>query len=1282
MNYIHNIKLAILSLLLIILSGCDSDSNNTGFPSGCGGANNLCVSALTITPNKSAVLVNGQQSYKAIATLTDDSKLDITDKVTWSVDNVAIATLEVEGSNVIATGVTDGLVTIIANYHDSNARAELLVGEISVSITPTVSTILTGMEQRYQAFATFPNGLQLDVTSQLTWQSTNTTVASISQTDNGVKVKGLTEGAVSISANYQNKSIYSQLNVVNSTLETLIIAPATTVLPKGTTKQYSAFLTTNSGDVIDVTTQVAWQVANNAIANIDDEALLSALNTGSTQIRATLVYNAKTLNASASLTVSNAQLNSIAITPVNGVFPVGKIGGYHAMGNFSDGSVIDITRVSTWTIANSNVAQIIPTGFFAGDTIALAAGKTTVSATFNNMTASTSLEITNAEIVNVSISPEEVTSPLGTKVAYSAYARYSDGSKQDITQLATWTSSNPKIVAIEFSRALSGVANSLAVGKTDVSVSFAGLNKSTSHTVSEAVIESLQIIPLNSNVPVGAEGQFTAIAHYSDKSTADVTQSANWQVDNYSVAAVIPNGAGAGYAKALKEGTTQLSVKFAEQTASTLITVSAATLESISLTPAIAETPAGTTIQYQLFGIYSDGTTHNLSTFADYQTSDNTLVTINSDGLATAHQYNEKPVIILASYNGLQTKSKLKVTAGLLDRIEVTPASQSIAIGHKGKLQARAFYSDNTSLDITPQATWSVNDGDIASVDNTQADSGTVLGLSEGTVTVTANFAGKTATNKTNVTSAVLESVTISPIKSTLVAGLSKQYTLIAQFSDHTNVDVTELSTWQSSDTNIAAIDTIGLVQSYKEGNVSITGSYQGLSSSANLSVLDILLTSLQVTPENPNEPVGSRGYFTATAFFNNGLNTDVTRSTTWSSSNTNVVSIVASGTKAGQANADEVGTATIRATYRGMTTATIATVTKAELINIVITPSTASVVQGMQYQFIATGIYSDNSYKNITNEVNWQTSDTNVANINNDGLASGEQQGTVKVTAKYQGKQAQATLVVSAPVITRLVVIPTTNTLPVGSSASYQAIAYDSTGKDYEVSNTADWRVVNQTIAHVDNTEQKGGFVTALSIGTSQIVVSFSGMTETVNVIVTPAKLTSLTISPTDITIIDGNTQTYVATAHFTDATNLVVTKESSWLSTQPLVASISSNGSAIAVTKEPGVTNIQATYLGMTTQTSLTVQEKEIDSLQIVPHVNYFSVGEQVQLTCSIIYIDLTVGDCTDEALWTIDDDTIAHIEPTGGLVTGLAVGDTRAYATYKGITSSNKDGQVSIR
>lgn len=1279
MKIFTSIKYLFSSLLLLVLSAC-GDGSNSGFPTAdCGDADNLCVQAITITPEKSAVLVAGYQSYQAIATLTDGSEADITERVSWSVDDTSIATIAADGSTVIATGISNGTAIISAQYRGLQSNAHLSVGAITFSITPSVATILTEMQQSYQAFAVFPNGLQQEVTNQVTWQSDDTDIATINVSESGVTATGLTEGLATISASYNGTSIFAQLNVVDSTAETLLIAPATAILPLGTAKQYSAFITTSGGEVIDVTSTVNWQVTDNTIASIDATAWLSAIKEGSTTITADMMHSDNALSATAVLTVNTAELDSVAITPVDGVFPVGKIGVYRANAHYSDGTVIDVTRQTTWQVADTAIGSIVESGIFAGDSVALSPGKTSVSAQFQSLSSSTNVEVTDAKIISLSISPTDVSTPVGTLVTYQAHAIYSDGSKHNVTELGAWSSSAPAVAGISISGTNAGIADALTIGTTDISMNFDGLSQSTSLTVNNAVVQSLQITPQNPSVPVGIEGQFTAKAIYSDKTTADVTHSANWQVDDYTIAAVVPNGALAGYARALSEGANQLTASFAGQTATTPITVTVATLTSISLTPAMAEIPAGTSQQYQLFGLFSDGSNHDLTAFASYQTSDSAAVSIDSNGLAQTNNNSANPVTITASYNGMQATASLVVTAGILDRIEVNPAAQSIPVGHKAILQARAFYSDSSSADITHLATWSIDDGDIASVDNTLVDAGSVFGISEGVVTVTASYQGQTATNTTTVTGAVLESVSISPIEAKVAAGYTQQFTLTAQFSDRTSLDVTKVSDWKSNDAPTASIDNVGLALGHWEGKVIITGTYQGMSADANLEVTNAIITQLQITPQNPKEPVGTQGKFKVTAFYSDGYSSDITRSATWSSSDTNIISIVTSGPGAANATAEKVGTATISATYNGMTADTLATVTDAELVSIVISPASADIAQGMSYQYTADGLFSDNTHKDITDLAHWRTSDTTLATITSTGLAKGEVQGSVSIVADYMGKSADASLNIAAPVIDHLVIVPSTKELPLGTSIYYQAIAFDSTGKDYLVSNNADWRMVDTNIAHVDNTNTNGGLVTPLAVGTSIIEVTFLGVTEQAVVVVTPATITSLTLSPLDASIIDGTNQNYTATAHFSDLTSLEVSKDSSWQSSNLDVATVTAGGTAVS--HNFGTTNIQASYQGMTVQTSLTVVEKEIDNLQIIPHVNHIVTNEQVQLKCSIIYVDLSLGDCTSEAVWTTADDSIAHIEPAGGLVTGLKAGTTRAFATYHGVTSKATDGQVTV-
>jgi trimeric autotransporter adhesin len=65
-----------------------------------------------------------------------------------------------------------------------------------------------------------------------------------------------------------------------------------------------------------------------------------------------------------------------------------------------------------------------------------------------------------------------------------------------------------------------------------------------------------------------------------------------------------------------------------------------------------------------------------------------------------------------------------------------------------------------------------------------------------------------------------------------------------------------------------------------------------------------------------------------------------------------------------------------------------------AVLQSIQVTPSAPSIASGLSQQFTATGRYSDNSSKDLTNSATWSSSNTNTANISNNGAATGKAPG------------------------------------------------------------------------------------------------------------------------------------------------------------------------------------------------------------------------------------------------------------------------------------------------
>lgn len=139
----------------------------------------------------------------------------------------------------------------------------------------------------------------------------------------------------------------------------------------------------------------------------------------------------------------------------------------------------------------------------------------------------------------------------------------------------------------------------------------------------------------------------------------------------------------------------------------------APTLRTISVTPAAATVPLGTTQQFTATGTFSDGSSQNLTATATWGSSSNAVATISSAGLATPVGIGT--ATISAASGGVTGSTTLTVTAAALTAITVTPADPML--GYAGatlQFKATGRYSDQSTRDLTGSATWSSSDSGVA----------------------------------------------------------------------------------------------------------------------------------------------------------------------------------------------------------------------------------------------------------------------------------------------------------------------------------------------------------------------------------------------------------------------------------------------------------------------------------------------------------------------------------------------------------------------------------------
>ena len=444
-------------------------------------------------------------------------------------------------------------------------------------------------------------------------------------------------------------------------------------------------------------------------------------------------------------------------------------------------------------------------------------------------------------------------------------------------------------------------------------------------------LQSIQISPTNPSVAAGTSIQFAATAIYSDNSHSDVTTEVVWNSSGATIATV---GAATGNAAGLTLGSSTLSATFQGQSASTKLTVTAATLVAIEVSPASPGLAAGTTQAFTATGTFSNHTTQNLTADVRWSVSDSAVATLSSLGLATGLNAGNATVTAtcaVASICGsVSGSAALTVTGSTLVSIAVTAPTLSIALGTTRQFTATGTYANHSTQNLTAQVTWTSTTGSVATVSNVSGSAGLATSVAPGATSVTANVGAVTSAPVTlTVTAAPLVSIAIIPASPSIALGTTVQLTATGTYTDSSTQNLTTQVTWASSAGSIAtvsnALGSNGLATSVATGTTIVTAGFGTVNSAPQtLTVTAATLVSITVTPANPSVALGNTVQFTATGSYTDGSTQVLTAQVMWASDTPSVATISnVSGTQ-GLASSLAIGTANISATLGTIASASV----------------------------------------------------------------------------------------------------------------------------------------------------------------------------------------------------------------------------------------------------------------------------------------------------------------------------------------------------------------------
>ena len=699
--------------------------------------------SIAVAPANPSIAKGKTQQFTATGTYSNSSTQNLTGSVTWTSSGTTVATIATGG---LATGVGTGSTTIQATSGSISGSTGLTVippALMSIAVTPANLQIAKGSTQQYTATGTYSDGSTQNLTSSVSWSSSNTTAATISAAG---LATGVATGSTTIQATSGSVTGSTGLTVT-ATLTSIAVTPANASLPFGVTLQYAATGTYSDGSTQNLTNSVTWSSSNTTAAAITAAGQATGLGTGSTTIQA----KSGSISGSTGLTVTVPVLVSIAVTPANSFVVIGATQQFTATGTYNNGSTQNLTSSVTWSSSSTATATITSGGLATG----VATGSTTIQATAGALSGSTGLTVTQSNLVGwwtfndgsgaaatdssgngltatLVNGINWVTGKIGDAVSANGVNQYGvvpeiNLSGTSAVTVAMWvnqtysTSGGPTL--LEFSADYNSSTTGFGLFPDDNTCKGiqAAVYGNVGYSVacfahpSSGVWHHLAVV--YDETQPGSNAVNLYIDGVLQTATSRPFTSTNTNSFGNNPLYLFSEG-GSQYFNAAEVDDLRLyNVALSASQIEQIYQAGNASLQSIALAPLKPSIAKGTTQQFTATGTYSDGSTQSLMGSATWSSTNTPVATTTTGGLATGAGTGS--TTIQATSGSISGSTGLTVTSPVLVSIAVTPANPAILNGTTKQFTATGTYSDSSIQNLTGLVTWSSSNTAAATITST-----------------------------------------------------------------------------------------------------------------------------------------------------------------------------------------------------------------------------------------------------------------------------------------------------------------------------------------------------------------------------------------------------------------------------------------------------------------------------------------------------------------------------------------------------------------------------------
>jgi len=374
-----------------------------------------------------------------------------------------------------------------------------------------------------------------------------------------------------------------------------------------------------------------------------------------------------------------------------------------------------------------------------------------------------------------------------------------------------------------------------------------------------------------------------------------------------------------------------------------------------------------------------------LSDFVSYTSSDNSVVSVNSNGKVKALREG-KAVIVVKSSNGVLANCNVVVKNGIVKASGLTVSLEKENIG----VGENTYVISSVKPDIANKnLTYVSSDYSVAMVDN----NGVVTGINPGKAVIFVTTA-----------SGVSDSISVNVSKSTIkLTKLSTTDNLIIKTGESSIIDVNYEPSkysvdidWFSSDNNIAIVDSNGFVTGVNEGRAVITARVGDISSKTIVDVNRVGVEKVELNYNEVNLFIKQNIDLDSFVFPVNATNNKVV----WSTSNNEIAKVNSKGV----VTALKEGSVVIRATSVNNNKIYVeckVNVSKIDVESFELSHRQVIISGGETVKLSIDNFAPSNaSYKNAIFEVE----DTSIARVDKNGVVTGVKSGKTNINVYVDG--------------------------------------------------------------------------------------------------------------------------------------------------------------------------------------------------------------------------------------------------------------------------------------